>query len=59
MPRYEYICHFCDGQKFTLNKPMQEAKDPVTCPQCDYPAERVFSKPAVRVYGGTPKHHGA
>jgi hypothetical protein len=36
---------------------MKESAQPDTCPECDYPADRQITAPAVNVYGGTPIHH--
>ena len=43
MPIYEYICSDCK-QKFELLKPMSQAGEGVSCPQCGGKAGRVLSR---------------
>lgn len=56
MATYSYRCVACKNT-FDVTKRMQEASRPETCPDCDYPAERVFTVPQGSVPGGTPTHH--
>lgn len=56
--KYPYRCVSC-GHTFTVRKPMSQAGEVERCPQCDYPAERVFAAPQrPLIHGGTPLHHG-
>jgi putative FmdB family regulatory protein len=45
MPLYEFRCSDCG--MFDLWRIMAECSDPAYCPDCDQPAQRVFSAPAV------------
>ena len=42
MPRYEYVCAKCD-LRFELVRPMSQAGEGASCPQCHSNARRVFS----------------
>ncbi|MFC1846803.1 FmdB family zinc ribbon protein [Chloroflexota bacterium] len=43
MPIYEYVCSKC-GSKFELLRSMSQMSEKASCPGCDSPAEKVFSK---------------
>jgi putative FmdB family regulatory protein len=58
MPRYEYKCDGLCKMKFIVRKAITQATRNETCPHCDGPSHRVYSAPSVKVYGGTPTHHG-
>lgn len=42
MPIYEYVCPKCDS-KFELLRPMSQANEAASCPQCQQKAKRVLS----------------
>lgn len=42
MPIYEYVCPTCEV-KFELLRPLSQAKEAASCPQCHNSAERVLS----------------
>ena len=42
MPIYEYVCSDC-GLKFELLRPLSQASDEASCPQCRNNAKRILS----------------
>ncbi len=42
MPIYEYVCPDCDS-KFELLRPVSQANEGASCPQCQNMADRVLS----------------
>jgi len=42
MPVYEYVCSDC-GLKFELLRPLSQASDGASCPQCQHEAQRILS----------------
>ncbi len=42
MPIYEYVCPSCD-LKFELLRPLSQANERVSCPQCQHEAQRILS----------------
>ncbi|HEY92796.1 MAG TPA: zinc ribbon domain-containing protein [Dehalococcoidia bacterium] len=42
MPIYEYVCAKCN-LRFELRRPLSEASQDSTCPQCHSRAKRLFS----------------
>jgi putative FmdB family regulatory protein len=46
VPTYAYRCP--SGDDFELVRPMAEAADPASCPDCGEDARRVFGGPALR-----------
>ena len=55
MPIYEYLCSKCNT-KFEELRPLSEAEDKATCPQCQSEAERIpscFNSRSTGDYGET------
>lgn len=46
MPTYSYSCAVCGG--FDRIRPMAEAGEQTSCPDCDRPCRRIFAAPALR-----------
>jgi len=42
MPIYEYVCSSCES-KFELLRPLSQATESSSCPECHQSAERVLS----------------
>ena len=42
MPIYEYVCHACKSE-FELLRPLSQAGEGASCPDCHQNAERVLS----------------
>ena len=42
MPIYEYVCSDCES-KFELLRPLSQATEEASCPECHQSAERVLS----------------
>jgi len=42
MPIYEYVCPDCD-LKFELLRPLSQANEGASCPQCQSTAKRILS----------------
>ncbi len=42
MPIYEYVCSGCES-KFELLRPLSQATESSSCPECHQSAERVLS----------------
>ena len=45
MPQYAFSCAACGP--FDVWRPVAEAGDPLRCPTCDAPAERLFTAPGL------------
>ena len=54
MPNYEYECENCGP--FTENRPMAEFDRPQPCPDCNEPAPRLLTCPALS--GGATENAG-
>ncbi len=42
MPIYEYVCPACES-KFEILRPLSQATEGASCPQCQQDAERILS----------------
>jgi putative FmdB family regulatory protein len=45
MPRYEFYCVYCGS--FECWRTLSEATAPMSCPQCQRPARRVYTAPGL------------
>lgn len=50
MPLYEFRCANCG--EFEKWQMLAEAGNPVSCPQCDRPSEKIFSPPNINLNSG-------
>jgi putative FmdB family regulatory protein len=49
MPRYGYKCPSCD-ERFDLWRPMSQAAEGATCPNCGYDARRTYETTGKEIY---------